>query len=90
MEKKYVILTGATGGLGKAFALELINKNKNLILTATKQDRLEKFRAELLAKNSSVDIVCCECDMSSEESRKNFFEFISSGGFVVEMLIISS
>ena len=85
--KKYTILTGATGGLGRAFAYELINNNKNLILTATKQDRLEKFKDELLAKNPNVDIICCECDMSSEESREKLFGFLSAEKYSIEMLV---
>ena len=36
----YTLITGATGGLGKAFA-ELYAKDKNnLILVATKEDKL--------------------------------------------------
>jgi len=87
MEKRYVLLTGATGGLGRAFAEELIKTNKNLILTATNQERLEKFRLELLKINNNIDIVCYACDMSSEGSRKNLFDSITSGEYNIEMLI---
>ena len=54
MEKKYVLLTGATGGLGKAFAFELAGKNKNLIITATKFDRLEHLKEEILNINNII------------------------------------
>jgi len=80
-------LTGATGGLGKAFSVELLKRNKNLILTATKQERLENLRNELLGINSNVDIVCKSCDMSNEGSRKEFFNFISTGEYKIEMLV---
>ena len=39
MRKKYVIITGATGGLGRAFCFLLAQKNKNLILSATKVEK---------------------------------------------------
>ena len=87
MEKKYILLTGATGGLGKAFANELMQKNKNLIITATNQERLEILKKELLEKNSNIDIVCRECDMSSEESRRKLFDFLCGNNFQIEMLI---
>ena len=87
MEKKYVIVTGATGGLGNAFCNELIKKNKNLILSATKQDRLDELKSKLLELNSSVDLVCKNCNMADEKSRKEFFDFIKNGQYQIEMLV---
>jgi len=87
MEKKYVLLTGATGGLGQAFAFELARNGKNLIISATKQERLEKLKKELLVLNTEIDIQIVECDMSSEKSRKNLFAFVADNGFSLEMLI---
>ena len=87
MGKKYVIVTGATGGLGKAFCEILARNSKNLILSATKQAKIEELRLELLKINSSIEIVCKQCDMSNAESRKDFFDFIRIGGFQIEMLV---
>ena len=87
MGKKYVIVTGATGGLGKAFCEILARNGKNLILSATKQVKIEEFRLELLKINSSIDIVCKQCDMSNWESRKDFFDFIRQSNYQIEMLV---
>ena len=87
MEKKYVLLTGATGGLGRAFAKELVHAGKNLIITATKLERLEELKTELLSINVDVDIVCWQCDMSKEVSRKELFECLEKGQYAIEMLV---
>lgn len=87
MEKRYSLITGATGGLGRAFCYELVNQNKNLIITATKKERLEALKRELNDVNKDIDIVCIECDMSSENSRENLFQQILDGGYSIEMLI---
>lgn len=87
MENKYVLLTGATGGLGRAFAFKLVGQNKNVILSATKHERLLALKNELLEVNKDVSIEIIECDMSSEKSRKNMFAFIADNNFQIEMLI---
>ena len=87
MENKYIIITGATGGLGRAFCFNLARQNKNLILSATKIERLEELKTEILAINSKIDVVCKNCDMSSENSRNEFFKFLLDSKFCIEMLV---
>ena len=43
MNKKYVLITGASKGLGKALAEEYASKNENLILVALKDEGLENL-----------------------------------------------
>lgn len=87
MEKKYTLVTGATGGLGRAFCFELLKQNRNLIITATKKERLESLKAELNEQNKNIDILCMECDMSSEKSRKLLFNEIKDNNLSIDMLI---
>ena len=42
--ENYVLITGATGGLGRAFVKECAKNNWNMILTATNQKRLDKLK----------------------------------------------
>ncbi|TRX72070.1 SDR family oxidoreductase [Carboxylicivirga sp. M1479] len=47
MFDKTAIITGATSGLGKAFATQLAKRNWNLFLTGRKQNLLETIKEEL-------------------------------------------
>ena len=37
----YALITGATGGLGKAFAIALAKRGDNLILTGRSEEKLQ-------------------------------------------------
>lgn len=87
MENKFTIVTGATGGLGSAFCHELASAGKNLIITATNDQRLETFKNKLLSMYPKIDILVCKCDMSNELSRKQLFGFLKSSNKQIEMLI---
>lgn len=86
-KKKYCLVTGATGGLGSAFARKLVKENKNLIITGTKQEKLDAIKAELESINGNVCVETFECDLSSEQSRKKFFDYILEQKFELEMLV---
>lgn len=86
-KKKYCLVTGATGGLGSAFVRELSKENKNLIITGTRQDKLDAFKNELEETNEKVSVEAFACDMSNEQSRKTFFEFVLKNDFEIEMLV---
>ncbi len=78
---KYTLITGATGGLGKAFAeLYAMDKN-NLILVSTNQEKLEELKRELTSKYD-IDVKCFQADLSKDSQRKAVFEFALSLGFV--------
>ncbi len=78
---KYTLITGATGGLGKAFS-ELYAKDKNnLILVSTKPDKLEELKNEIVSKYG-VAVETFTADLSSDSERKAVYEFAKSKGFV--------
>lgn len=85
--KQYTLITGATGGLGNAFCYELAKKNSPLLLTGTKQEKLNNLVQELRTAYANLDIITFPCDLSNEVSRKNFFEFINSNNIEINMLI---
>ena len=87
MNTKYTLVTGATGGLGNAFCRELLKLNKNLILTGTKQEKLDKWKNTLLEEFKGQDIEVFPCDLSSKSSRDKLFEYITENKFEIEMLI---
>jgi NADP-dependent 3-hydroxy acid dehydrogenase YdfG len=72
MEKKYVLITGATSGFGKACAQLFAKNNYNLILTGRRNDRLQALKNEL-SSMVSVETLCF--DVRNEAS---VFEAIES------------
>jgi len=87
MRKKFVYISGATGGLGRAFCFDLAKNNKNLFLTATKLERLNALKTEIQSIYKNINVVCCECDMSSAESRQSLFNFIKCNNYKFDMVI---
>lgn len=84
---KYVIITGATGGLGKAFCLDQIKRNKNLLLVGRNLDKLIKLKADLIKENDACDIKIYKCDLSLPSSREELFESLIFDGVKVKRLI---
>lgn len=77
----YTLITGATGGLGKAFA-ELYAKDKNnLILVATKEDKLLEVKKQITAKYD-VKVETLVADLSNQQEREKVFAFAKGLGFV--------
>lgn len=65
---EYTFISGATGGIGKAFAIECAKKGQALFLTGRNQGKLSALRSEL--NNYGVEIVLQKCNLASESDRR--------------------
>ena len=75
---KFSLITGATGGLGRAFVFECANRGDNLVLTGTNQTKLENITNEVVEKFPNIQVISKTCDLSSLESRNDFFEYLKT------------
>jgi uncharacterized protein len=75
----YVMITGATGGLGKAFAVECASRGWNVYLTDLRAERLSVL-AESLRHSYGVAAQWRECDLTDEAQRERLFEHLSASG----------
>jgi short-subunit dehydrogenase len=82
---KYIIVTGASKGIGKAIATELASQGKNLILVARSEDLLLKLATELSAKK--VDVKYLTADLLDDDAPKRVFDWIEIQKLNVEGLI---
>ena len=80
------IITGATGGLGRAFVFECAKRGYDLIISATNQTRLEELKADVL-KEFKINIWAKECKLNDQVSRAEFYEYIKQNGLKPNMLI---
>jgi uncharacterized protein len=82
----YVCITGATGGLGKAFAMECASRGWNLYLTDLHPESLEKLVAGLI-RLYGVDILYDPCDLTDLDSFHGFWKHVHHLGIKFHMLI---
>lgn len=85
--ENYTLITGATGGLGKAFALLCAKRGDNLVLSGTKQEKVDVLKKEIGDQFPEIKLIAKSCDLSDECDRLNFFEFIKSKKINVNFLI---
>lgn len=81
----YAVVTGASQGLGKAFAHELAKNNINLILTSLPGQELSELSSEI-SKQYGVKVLCYETDLSVNENVLDFGAWINKN-FSVFILI---
>ena len=81
----YTLITGASKGIGKAFAFECSNLGMNLILVARSKHLLEELSKELSKKGISVQTHTT--DLLDHNVHKKIFEWIKQNGWNVNMLI---
>jgi NAD(P)-dependent dehydrogenase (short-subunit alcohol dehydrogenase family) len=71
----YTFISGATGGLGRAFAIACAKKGYSLFIIGRSQGKISALKAEISAI-SSVEVLSAVCDLTSERSRKKLLAFI--------------
>ena len=70
---KWVIVTGASSGLGEAIAIELAEKESaNLIITARRVERLEELKKKI-ENNFKREVIVISSDLSDQKSVENLF-----------------
>ena len=78
-QSSLVLITGATGGLGKAFAVECASRGWNLFLTDLNPQALDTL-ADGLRKSYGVTVVPRACDLTEAPARAELFGWIKGHG----------
>lgn len=82
----YILVTGASGGLGEDFARQYARAKRNLIIVARSQDRLRALAQELMDRYQ-VKIEVVAMDLSKPDSASSLFDLCQKSGWDVDMLV---
>jgi len=85
-KNKTALITGASYGIGEAFARRLAAEGANLVLTARSADRLEALAAELRLR-FSVAVTVIKNDLADPSAPQNLFEAVKANNQKIDLLI---
>ncbi|MCD9026762.1 SDR family NAD(P)-dependent oxidoreductase [Luteimonas sp. BDR2-5] len=83
---KWALVTGASGGLGAAFAALLAEQGLNLVLAARNRDKLDALAAELRSRHG-VDVVSHSVDMTLAGAAPELHRAIMTQGIALDILV---
>ncbi len=84
--EKWALVTGASAGIGAAFAEELASGGTKLVLTARRQDRLAAL-AQRLASAYGVQTEIVAADLADASAPERIFAFTRERGLEIDLLI---
>ena len=80
------LVTGASSGIGVAFAEQLAERGYNLVIVARREDRLNDL-AERLRSDHGVVVEAVACDLADVAEREKMLAAVASSGRRVDILI---
>ena len=83
---KTVLITGASGGIGKELAFEFARHHFDIVAAARNKEKLEELKMEL--ENSyQVKVTVIVKDLSDENAAKEIYEETKEAGITVDQLV---
>ena len=88
---KYAIVTGASSGIGYAFAEQLLKRGYNLLIVSNVQEIEEAAKrlkdAALQDGSSNLQVVPLVLDLGQQSSARELYEYTRAHGMEVEVLV---
>lgn len=90
MQRKNVLITGASSGLGRGMAVEFAKQGCNLALCARRVERLEELKAELLQLNPNIDIHLKSLDVNDHDAVFDVFKAFKQEMVTLDRVIVNA
>lgn len=84
--KNFVLITGATSGIGYELAKLFAKDNYNLVIVARSEDELSKTAAEL-KQQSNIQVVTIAKDLFKRESAFEVYDEVKAKGIDIDVLV---
>lgn len=84
----YTFISGATGGLGKAFCETCAQRGYNLFITGRSELKLQTLKEELLKINPNIKIDYFACELDKGSSRAKMSEYISNNDYYFDRILL--
>lgn len=82
----YVLITGASGGIGLHFAEKFAENGYNLILVARSKNKLDSLKQEL-ESNYSVNVNIYALDLTSNNAIQELYDYVKRKSLIVGVLV---
>jgi len=82
----YVLVTGASAGIGETFARELAKEGENLILVARREERLSALASDLM-QTFGISVETLAADLSSPDGVNQVIKAVASNQWQLRGLI---
>lgn len=85
-QKKTILITGSTKGIGNAIAHKFAANDYNLILIARSDKDLQEQKKNLLSDHS-IEIVCISADLSEKKQIQKILDTLNENNIVVDIIV---
>ena len=82
----YTFISGATGGIGKAFTIETAKQGDKLFITGRSEQKLLELKNQLV-NEFGIEVDYFACDLTSESSRGQMIDYITKKGYKFSRII---
>jgi len=83
---RWALVTGASSGIGEAFAHTLAKRGCNVLLTARRLDRLQAL-AQQLSESHGVGALCLQADLGDADALDRIVQEIATQEIAIDILV---
>src|SRR5262252_1553095 len=84
---KATLITGASSGIGEAFARRLADEGHNLVLVARSENKLHELCDELMLRHKKITAHYIATDLTAYGSQEELFKETERHGFEIDWLV---